>query len=133
MNPSNRIGRRTALKAGMTGLAALGLPPLSNRRAYAAPSGTTKRSLNVDRIERITVRVPYREIPRRAMDPSQEGLSRRASLHTSQHADPLEGEEEPAEEVVESHEDEDIREPKPPRPTGARKEGAEHQEPGHRA
>ena len=68
MKPSKRIDRRTALKAGMTGLAALGLPPLSVRRAHAAPTGTTKRGLVVARIERVTVRVPYREIPRRAMD-----------------------------------------------------------------
>ena len=63
-----RCGSKPEVSDGHANVRCWGQSGPRFRAADAAPSGTTKRGLTVDRIERVTVRVPYREIPRRAMD-----------------------------------------------------------------
>ncbi len=63
----NRLSRRRFLYSGLTGLAGLSLPSYFSSPGFAWESGNTGRPLLVDKIERTTVRVPFREIPDRAM------------------------------------------------------------------
>ena len=66
--------RRGFLKAGVVGAVALSLPPafrpaVLGAQAVTKPSATpSSRHFRVERIERVTVKIPFREIPKRAMD-----------------------------------------------------------------
>lgn len=59
--------RRSVLFQGLTGIAGLSLPTFWAPAGFAWESGNTGRHLQIEKIERTTVRVPFREIPNRAM------------------------------------------------------------------
>ncbi|MCZ6793231.1 MAG: dgoA protein [Planctomycetota bacterium] len=62
--------RRHLLRTAAWGTAGLGLS-LATRAAEACSdvlAGAAEQPFQVDRVDRVTVRLPYREIPRRAMD-----------------------------------------------------------------
>ena len=59
--------RRSFLYAGLTGIAGLQLPLFYRSNGFAFESGNTGRHLQIEKIERTTVHVPFREIPERAM------------------------------------------------------------------
>lgn len=62
-----RVDRRDCLRAGALGLAGAALPGgfFTGHRVMARTTGSDMR---IVKIERVTVRVPYREVPRRNMD-----------------------------------------------------------------
>ena len=59
--------RRDFLTASVAGLTGLALP-IGWCRALAAAGIESTREFTVEQIDRVTVRLPYREIPERAMD-----------------------------------------------------------------
>ena len=61
------FNRRDLLGAGLVGLAGAGLSTclLPNQAARAQPPG---RDLRITKVERVTVKVPYRPVPGRNMD-----------------------------------------------------------------
>lgn len=64
---SSEFSRRSFLQAaglGAIALAAAGIP----QSTFAAVRGTSRRFFNIRKIERTTVRLPFREVPKRAMD-----------------------------------------------------------------
>jgi len=65
--PSSQLSRRRFLFTGLSGLAGLSLPAAFSKPGIAIESGNTGRSLIVEKIDRVTLRVPYREVPKRAM------------------------------------------------------------------
>jgi len=67
MTPTS-IHRRDFLKTAGAGLAALAIDWTFRPPAFAFTSRTQQRGLIVEDIKRTTVKVPYREIPKRAMD-----------------------------------------------------------------
>ena len=60
--------RRNFLRGTMAALATCGLPNVYSATSYAAKTGRRASQLKIVKIKRTTVRVEYREIPRRAMD-----------------------------------------------------------------
>lgn len=65
------LDRRTFLTAGISGAFGLldcGLGPMWMRRVVAAASRPARRAFLVRDIRRTTVKVPFRDVPRRAMD-----------------------------------------------------------------
>src|SRR5688500_15147078 len=64
---STRTNRRRFLYAGLAGIAGLNLPAFWASQGFAFESGNTGRHLQVEKIDRTTVKVPFREIPERAM------------------------------------------------------------------
>jgi galactonate dehydratase len=60
--------RREFLKSGIAAAAALGLESSLTPAKLAFGARRAVRGLTVERIERVTVKVPYREVPERAMD-----------------------------------------------------------------
>jgi galactonate dehydratase len=67
MNNPNDLSRRSILKGGLLGLAGWGLGGLSDGRAAPAENVKPARGLKVARIERTTVKLPFRETPGRNM------------------------------------------------------------------
>lgn len=63
----NRTTRRSFLYAGLTGIAGLQLPWFWESKGFAMESVHTAKHLQIEKIDRTTVRVPFREIPQRAM------------------------------------------------------------------
>lgn len=63
----DQLSRRSVLFSGLTGIAGLSLPSFWASRGFAWESGNTGRHLIIERIDRTTVRVPFREVPTRAM------------------------------------------------------------------
>ncbi len=64
---TTRTNRRTFLYAGLAGIAGLNLPAFWASKGFAFESGNTGRHLQIEKIDRTTVKVPFREIPERAM------------------------------------------------------------------
>ena len=60
--------RRHFFESSLAGLSALCLPPVYSASSYAAQFGKRTSQLKVTDIRRRTVRLPYRDAPRRAMD-----------------------------------------------------------------
>ena len=59
--------RRELLRMGTTALAGLSIPFLAPRSAYTSQLKRAARHLEIQAIDRVTVKVPYREIPARNM------------------------------------------------------------------
>lgn len=62
-----KTNRRAFLYAGLSGIAGLHLPAFWASKGFAFESGNTGRHLRIEKIDRTTVHVPFREIPDRAM------------------------------------------------------------------
>src|SRR5690349_4933838 len=62
-----RFDRRQFLSAGLTGLAGLSLPSIFASRGLSFEASKMQLDLTIERIDRTTVRVPFRELPERAM------------------------------------------------------------------
>ena len=61
------FSRRSFLYSGLAGIAGLNLPAFWTSSGFAFETGNTGRPLTIEKIDRTTVRVPFREIPERAM------------------------------------------------------------------
>ncbi len=66
--PLSHIHRRGFLQTGLTGLAGLSLSSAFSSAGFALEPSKTDPKLTIEKIDRTTVRVPFREIPERAMD-----------------------------------------------------------------
>lgn len=64
---SQAYSRRAAMFQGAAGIAGLSLPGFWAPFGFAFETGNTGRHLRIEKIERTTVRVPFREVPERAM------------------------------------------------------------------
>jgi galactonate dehydratase len=60
--------RRDFLRVGFAGLAATALPFSFSCSGLRVGAGTPRRDYTIEAIDRVTVRLPYRDAPRRAMD-----------------------------------------------------------------
>ncbi|MCH2374738.1 MAG: dgoA protein, partial [Planctomycetes bacterium] len=64
----NMYTRRSFLKRAGISAVGLGLPAMTARALRAAGVGPSSDQFRVERIDRVTVKVPYRPAPQRAMD-----------------------------------------------------------------
>ena len=64
---NNRIDRRNFLASSANGLAALGLATSGASHVFAAGKRSDRKHLKIERIERTTVKLPFRETPARNM------------------------------------------------------------------
>ena len=63
-----KVSRRDFSQAGLIGLSGLGLPLFANSGLLSSETQANANVFKIADITRTTVRVPYRETPRRAMD-----------------------------------------------------------------
>ena len=59
--------RRHFLGAGLAGIAGLGLGTACTGPGARIGTGTAARNLDVEKVETVTVKIPYRPAPNRAM------------------------------------------------------------------
>jgi len=64
---TNPISRRNFLAAGLAGVAGCGILSRISNSVQAAEKRVSQKHLRIERIERTTVKVPFREVPARSM------------------------------------------------------------------
>jgi len=61
------VTRRRVLRIGLAGLAGVSIPSFAPKSAHTSQFKRAARHLNIQAIDRVTVKVPYRDVPARNM------------------------------------------------------------------